>query len=318
MLLPENRRLKDAANESILRAGDDPRKLVLFHTAVIFVLSLVVLVIDFIMEQQIGNTGGLNGVGLRSVLETVRTVLQQAQAIALPFWQVGWVYATVRIARGEDAQKKELLEGFRRFLPFLRLTILRGLILMGVIITAAYFGSFIVMLLPQAESVMELMMTDISKMNEAEIIAQLESIAIPMIVITLVLTLALYVPFFYRFRMAEFVLLDNPQMRAREALRGSRGLMRGNLWKLMRLDLSFWWFWLLQIGVSALSLLSVALQAAGILLPWMTQWGSFVPYLLASAAELVLYYFYKARVDVTYAHAYLALLPKEEEAYEAD
>ena len=72
MGLPESKRLKSAANESILRANCDPKRLVAFHTAVALVLSLLALAIDFLLEQKIGNTGGLSGVGTRSVLKTVQ------------------------------------------------------------------------------------------------------------------------------------------------------------------------------------------------------------------------------------------------------
>ena len=70
-----SRKLKNSAAASIEKAGFDPRKLVLFHTAVALALSLVALAIDFALELQIGNTGGLSGVGMRSVLETVQAVL---------------------------------------------------------------------------------------------------------------------------------------------------------------------------------------------------------------------------------------------------
>lgn len=314
MGLPESKRLKSAANASILRAGCDPKRLVAFHTAVALVLSLAALAIDVVLEQKIGNTGGLSGVGTRSVLKTVQRVLQQAQIIAWPFWQVGWVYATVKIARGEAADKKDLAEGFRRFPGFLRLTILRGLIFLGLALGAAYAASFIVMMLPMSDMMTAMVNPNIT---EAELMALVEPLMLPMAVISGVLSLVLCVPFFYRFRMAEYFLLDNPQLGARAALRGSRLLMRGNMWKLVRLDLSFWWFWLLQLAVSAISAMAVILPMAGIQMPWGSEISEFIAYLLSAVAQLALYYFCKAQLDVTYAHAYLALLPKEEEKYES-
>lgn len=313
MVLPENRRLKNAANESIMRSACDAGKLVLFHTAVMLVLSLAALAVDFALEQGIGNTGGLSGVGMRSVLETVQTLLWQAQSIALPFWNIGWLYAAVKIARGEAAEKKDLLEGFRRFFGFLRLTILKELIFFGLAFGAAYAAAFVAMMLPVSGTGMNLMN---SNLTEAELLAMLEKMMIPLAVISGVLTLAICVPFFYRFRMAEYFLLDNPQLGARAALRGSRNLMRGNMWKMMRLDLSFWWFWLLTAVVSALGWAGVILPFVGIEWPWTAEIGYLIAYLLAAVAQLVLYYFCKAKVDVTYAHAYLSLT-EEEESYES-
>lgn len=314
MGLPESKRLKSAANASILRAKCDSKRLVAFHTAVALVLSLAALAIDFALEQKIGNTGGLSGVGTRSVLETVQQVLQQAQVIAWPFWQVGWLYATVKIARREATDKKDLAEGFRRFPGFLRLMILKALIFFGLALGAAYAASFIVMMLPMSNTMTTMMNPNIT---EVELMALLEPLMLPLAVISGVLSLALCVPFFYRFRMAEYFLLDNPQLGARAALRGSGLLMRGNMWKLVRLDLSFWWFWLLQLAVSAISAMAVILPLAGIQMPWGAEISEFIAYLLSAVAQLALYYFCKAQLDVTYAHAYLALLPKEEEKYES-
>ena len=312
MELPESRQLKNAADQSVLRAGYDPRKLVAFHTAVMLVLSLAAMVIDFALEQKIGNTGGLSGVGMRAVLETVQTVLRQVQSIALPFWQVGWIYAAVKIAQGETAGKKDLPEGFRRFPGFLRLTVLKGLILLGIVIAAAYVSSSVLMMTPLANAMRELMTVDPESLTEAQqLMEQMMQILKPLMIVTAIVTLVLYVPFFYRFRMAEYCLLDEPQSGARAALRGSRELMRGNMWKLMRLDLSFWWFWLLTVLVSALGWADMLLPVAGIALPWSNTVSYFAAYLLAAAAQLALYYFCKARVDVTYAHAYLALQTDE-------
>jgi len=312
MDLRDRKQLKGAASDSIAKAASDPRKLVILHTAAVLILSLAAWAIDLLLENQIGNTGGLGGVGLRAVLETVRKALRLAQVIALPFWQVGWVYAALKIARGEPVGKKDLLEGFRRFLPYLRLTVLRGLILFGAVLAASYVSSFVVMMTPLADPIVNLVSSDLTGITEAEFLAQMEKIAVPMTVITAVLSLLLYAPFFYRFRMAEFVLLDSPQPGARKALRGSRVLMRDRTWDIIRLDLSFWWFWLLTGLVAVLGWIDVILPAAGIALPWAEEISYFAAFLLTAAAQLVLYYFCKAKVDVTYAQAYQALLDENE------
>lgn len=310
MELLDSRRLKNAASESISKAACDPKKLVAFHTAAMLLLSLAAWAIDLVLQERIGNTGGLDGVGLRSVLETVQTVLQQAQVIVLPIWQMGLVFAVLKIARGEKAAVADLTEGFRRFFPVLRLMILRGFILIGVILGAAYASSFIVMMTPLADPILSLNITDITQITDAEFFDQMLQVAIPMMILTAVLALLLYVPLFYRFRLADYFLLDNPKLGARAALRSSRVLMRGNMWKWIRLDLSFWWFWLLTVLVSALGWADMILPAAGFELPWTENVSYFAAFLLAATAQLALYYFCKAKVDVTYARAYIAL--KEE------
>jgi len=306
----DSRRLKNAASETLKKTACDPKRLVALHTAVMLVVSLAAWGLDLVLQNEIGNTGGLGGVGVRSVLETVQTILRQAQIIVMPIWQIGWVFAVLKIARGEKAGKADLAEGFRRFFPVLRLVILKGLILIGVFLVAGYISSFLVMMTPQADAVMELAISDISELTEAELVARMMSLMIPMMIIMAVLVLVLYVPFFYRFRLAEYFLMENPQLGARAAMRSSRAAMRGNGWKWVRLDLSFWWFWLLTVLVSALGWTDMLLPAAGIELRWTENVSYIVAYVLAAAAQLALHYFCKAKVDVTYAHAYMAL--KEE------
>jgi len=310
-MLTDRRRLKNAAANSIKNAVYSPRKLVAIYTAVMLAVSLAVLAIDFVLEQQIGNTGGLSGMGTRSILKTAQLFLQQAQLIALPFWLIGWMYATVKVARGQQNGPADLLQGFRQFFPFLRLTVLKGLIFAVIILAGLYAGCVAVMMSPMADSVMESLMADMTDMTQLQLTAEMEKLMIPMVAYGGVVALVALTPAFYRFRLAEFVMLDS-KCNARTALRSSWQLMKGNMWKMMALDLSFWWFWLLGLAASALAYADVFLPLVGITLPWSSDISYFLAFLLAALAQLVINYYYKAKVDVTYAHAYMELLPKEE------
>lgn len=314
MRLPENRQLKAAAKDSLQKAYFDPRKLVVLHTAAMLLVSLLVLAIDFLLEEQIAGTGGLGGVGIRSSLTTAQMILQIAQIIAIPFWQLGWIFSALKYARGEKVVGADLAEGFRRFMPYLRLTVLKGLIFFGLSFGAAYAGAFITLMSPLSGSTMDVLMSE--TMTEEQLMLQMERLMVPMMAIGCVLALVVILPFFYRFRMAEYVMLDN-RCGARAALRGSRFLMKGNMWRMMRLDLSFWWFALLSMAVSTLTMADLVLPLLGVELPWPSGVSYFVAAILGAIAQLILYYFCKAKIDVTYAHAYLSLLPKEEETYES-
>ncbi len=315
MILPDSRRLKNTAATSVKNAAYDPRKLVAFHTAVILVVSLVALLLDFLLQEKIGDTSGLSGVGLRSVLTTVQKLLRLVQIVVLPFWQMGWLFAAIKIARGKRADKDDLKEGFRRFAPLLRLTLVKSLIFIALGFAAAYTASVIVLMLPAAEPItdtmMETMSTDVLNMTEAELYAMIQPVAVPLMLASAVLSLGLMLPAFYFLRFAEYCLLDGEKIGAFAMLRKSFKMMRGNLWYMVRLDLSFWWFYLLTVLVSVLGWLDVLLPAAGVVLPWSEEISYFLSFLLAAVAQFVLYYFCKAKVDVTYAHAYLSLLPKK-------
>ena len=120
--------LKQASRDSLFASKGDPKRIILIHTLVSLGVTFLLGAISFALERQISNTGGLSGLGLRSVLSTAQVVLQIAQMALLPFWEAGYYWATLKMARREDVQPGSLLEGFRRFGPYLRLTLLRSLI----------------------------------------------------------------------------------------------------------------------------------------------------------------------------------------------
>lgn len=310
MDMPNSRSLKQAAEDSLAQAKCNPKKLAVLHIAVVLLVSLVTLVLDFVLEAQVGAAGGLGGLGTRSVLKTAQQVLQMAQILLLPFWQIGWLYVTVKLARGKKTTTADFAQGFRHFFPFLRLMLLKMLIFAGIILLAVYVGSFAIAMSPLSSSAIYTMMnaTDLEAAYPA-IMAEMERIAIPMLLICGGLALAFVLPFFYRFRLAEYYLLDQPGLGARTALRGSRRMMRGNAWKLFRLDLSFWWFWLLEMAVTAVGFADIILPAMGVSLPWPEKVSYFGSFVLCGLCQMLLYYLCRAKVDVTYAQVYESLNP---------
>lgn len=59
------------------------------------------------------------------------------------------------------------------------------------------------------------------------------------------LVLVLFVVVMCRYAMALYIMVENPQMRVREALQASRELMRGNVWRMIKLEFSFFGIYLL-------------------------------------------------------------------------
>ena len=106
--------------------------------------------------------------------------------------------------------------------------------------------------------------------------------------------------------------MDHPQGGALAALRCSRQLMRGN-WKAMfRVDLSFWWFYLLELFVTALGFGDVMLGLAGIEMTT-DAFGSYLIFFsFYLCGQMALYWWKRNEVAVTYAHAYLTLCPQEQ------
>lgn len=316
-MLLEPSALRTAATGSLDRT-DKPGRVILIHTGVILLISLLLTAADFLLNRQISTTGGLSGMGARSILTTVQSMLRLTQAVLLPFWQIGYTYYTLKIAQGKPAGLSDLTEGFRRFGPVLRLKMLIGGIAVLLIFVSAYVSSFLFMLTPWAATMMlkmkELLQTNLDDTAAIEtLLPMLQAHTVPIMIIFGLCFLAGSAFLFFRFRLAELWLMDHPQGGALAALRESRQLMRGNWKAMLRVDLSFWWFYLLELLVTVLCYGDVVLGAMGVEMTT-NAFGSYILFfVLYLCAQLALYWWKRNEVAVTYAHAYTTLCPKEAE-----
>ena len=119
--------------------------------------------------------------------------------------------------------------------------------------------------------------------------------------------LVLFVPVYYNYRMTSFCLADDPRHGALLALHRSKIMMRRNRFDLLKLDLSLWWFYLLQLLISVICYGDVACGMLGIQLPWSGEFSSYFFFVLSMILQLVTYYFLMNRVSVTYAVVYESL-----------
>lgn len=290
------------------------RKWILIHSGITLGVGLALTLIDYLLERQIGTTGGLGGVGLRAVLSTAQSVLQLVQVVALPFWQMGWIATVLRLARGQAAGADSLLAGFRRLGPVLRLTLLQGILYFVILLGSGYAGTMVFMMTPFAGPVMELLTQDFSANPEAIYEAMggvMNDAMLPMLLICLGVFLLVATPVFYRVRLADMCLMDSEDSRALAAIGKSVALTKGNAWKLFRLDLSFWWFYALDWLVTGAIYADVLLKAFGILPDLPAEVGYFGAYVLYAVCQLGLYSWRKTLVDATYVKAYDALCGKE-------
>lgn len=307
MDINDRRGLKAAARESLADASYDPRKLILIHTGVMVALSLVLALLDYVLEQQIGQTGGLSGVGLRSILQTLQTVLLAGQMVALVFWQISYIHVGLQISRGEPAGPKSLLEGFRQFGPVVRLRLITGLLYGGLIFFCVYAASFVFTLTPMANPLVEAYGIG----TEEAMLLAMEEIMLPLMGILTVFLLVAVVPYYYRLRLAEYALMDDPKAGAMMAIRKSRMMMHHNRIKLLKLDLSFWWFYLCEVLVMVVAYGDYILPMFGYQLPWSDTVSYYIFLVLSYLFQLALYWWRGNEVRITYAKFYEALLPEE-------
>lgn len=306
--------------------GRDARRMAVIHTGVAVALALVTTVLQYVLQAGVGNTSGLSGIGTRSILETIQTVLHYANMILTPFWGLGFLYVALLWAKGEYARKEDLLMGFHRFGPYLGLMVNRGLLAFAVAFITMNISSIFFMITPAAAEFTELatatggdaaaVMERLEQMSLEETLS-LTSSLIPALVIWLVLCAALLIPLLYRFRMAEYVILDEPRARGLSSMMLSAAMLRRRCWQLFRLDLKFWWYYALKILCMVLCYADMLLGALGVTLPIggdMAYMGSYLLYLVALFCVEVAF---RPRVDTAYALTYEVLkemnpVPKKE------
>ena len=304
--------MKQAAKNSLRAASYNPKKLALIYSGIAAGVTFLFSVISFFLSREIDGTGGIAGMGLRSILSTAQSVLPILVMVLTPFWDIGFLRACMSFSRNEEVSPNTLTAGFRRFGPALRLLLLRGIVLVAIGVIAVNISSVVFSLTPWSAPLMDLA-EDIMEAGAftEEIIARMIPIMTPLYGIFFAVFAILAIPLFYRLRMAEFILMDKP-MGALPAMLFSGRFMRGNCWKLVRLDLSFWWFYALSLCSIAIGYLDVILPELGVTLPVNADVAFFLCYTLYLVCQIGLSWWAGSYLQTTYATAFNSFLPKAE------
>ena len=317
------RNLREIREFAARRVKESPsqRQIVAVYAALALGLTALVTVANYILGVQIDNFGGLSNLSKRTTLSTIQSMLPLAQSAVAMCLDVGYIAAMLRIARGMYSSPQTLRLGFDRFWVLLRCSIFKGLLLVGVVFVSMYAGITLFLWTPFAESAEEILLPLVSQMSVLDTsfviddatYAQLMQAMIPCFIICGIMILILGGPMFYGFRMVNYVIIEKPGMSALAAMRASKMMMRGNRLQLLKLDLSFWWYYLATAAVMAVCYGDVLLPMLGVTLPVSETVAFFGFYVLYLAASFVLLYFLRNRVEVAYALAYDAVKPKEQQ-----
>lgn len=318
MQFPEFSSLRQQSARSLAQT-DNPKGMILFHTGIVLLLAAVITLVDFLLERAISNTAGLGGMAMRSVLSTAQSILRIVQIVALPFWQIGYTFYTLQVAQNKHADFSTFLEGFRRFGVVLRLNLFTGAIYMLVTLLCTYVSTFLFLMSPWGSALLEpLYQFSSGEAIDPEMLDALISnisteATVPVLCIFVPCFLILCAPFFYRYRMAAFWLMDHPQNGALAAMHTSRKLMQGKRKALFCMDLKFWWFYLLDLLVTAICYGDLLLSTLGVALPISADASYFLFFGIYLVCQLILYYCVRNEVGVTYAHLYLKLTETQPE-----
>ena len=319
MTIPNTRELKATAATKVGNAPQE-KKIVLIYTGLLMGMSLLSLVIRYVLGLQIEQLGGLSNIGTRTILSTIQSMLPLVVTLVGMCLDVGYLSTMLRISREQYASPNGLQLGFDRFWVLLRSSVIQGLIYIGLVTATIYAASILFIMSPFGAAFMEqmapltagasLLNPQIALSEEAAM--SLVPSMIPMFVMILIAGLALVLPVFLRLRMVNYVIIDNPGKGALYALSESRKMMRGNCMRLLKLELSFWWYFLLHIGLSAVGNADLWLPLMGVELAMNADVAYFLFYILYLMLQLVAFYFLRNKIEVAYCLFYNAVKPKEE------
>ena len=300
-----NARLEQTAN---------PKRLALIHTAIALGVSFLLTIVTYLLSLEIANTGGLGGLGARSMLSTAQATLELVVMLALPFWQLGIFYAALRWERGESAEFPDLLQGFRRLGAALGLLVLRCILFISLGVIVANISTFLFMMTPFAEPMMEifeplmaqsLTPEQLTELLTPELMASITRASIPFFIMAGVFFLIVAIPVFYRTRFADFALMEGQT--AGRALVKSFVITKGSCLQVLKIDLSFWWFYVLQMLSVAICNADLLLTYLGVSLPVSGIAATLLCYGLGSICQILLLWQLEAKRVTVYACAFRTL-----------
>ena len=311
--------VKEQAVGILRNSRQDYRKTVLLHSAISLGALMIVMILEMLISNAMDQTGGLADMGTRSILGTFKGVLSAGVNLLLPFWEVGILYTSLRVARNRDWQTNMLTRGFQRFGPILRFYVAQMLMLFIVAIACSNVAMMLTAWLPvpaELESAFAQIdlstVTSYGELMDLIPMDQMLSYTMPMMILFAVIYGILLIHLAYRFRVSQYLLLDENKIGAFAALALSNRLTKGNKWNLLKLDLSFWWFYGLQIATVAIAYGPEILSWAGVTLPISAKAANLLFYALYAVANIALDWFAGAYVQTTYACAYEQLNAPDE------
>lgn len=296
-------------------------KIILIYCALTLGLSALATFTNYILDVQMEGLTGLSSIGKRTTLSAIQSTITFFIPLVTMCLETGYQAVMLRTARGQYASEQTLRLGFDRFWVLMRCSIFMGIRFAITLFLCVYAGIMIFMMLPISRPAMEILSPYLAQMSalsgelvlEEAVYLQFAQAVWPAYVICGGLYALAAIPLWYSYRMARYIVIDKPAMGALAILRASKQMMHKNRFSLFRLDLGFWWFYLVQLLASAVCYGDVILPMLGIELPGSADIWYFVFLAGYFAIHFASNYFLRSRVEVSYALAYDALKPEEKQ-----
>ena len=256
MVIQNYRDIKARAHKTLNYTPWDVKKLVLIFGLVSLCLGPVLTAIYTLIQMGSQQAQGISGLETFSRLETVSTMLSIAMYVVIMLWSPGILYCGLMLLREHDPWPKGLLRGFKKWGGIVKYTILVAAFVIvlvlaispvATIISMPFMGEFTTFIteMPQTEAEMLTYMESVSE-------AQLTQMMLPMLLIMWGVALVVILPLSYRARMTQLIIMDEDRIGTREAIRFSFKLTKGSCWQLFRMDLSYWWYYILIAVTSSI------------------------------------------------------------------
>ena len=314
----QNRKELKAAARQHLSGAENGAKVTLLYAGFFVLSSLLINGLNLFLGSRISQSGGLQNMGLRSMLSTLKTMVPIVFQFLMLCLSLGFTGAMLRISRGQYTSYQSLRIGFDRFWVLLRATVLQlGFYIMA-FMAAQIVSMQIFFLTPLSRKYIALMGSMVQgnpqdvmlMMEDPAFMDQMIGAMLPVAPLLLILFLALAAPIYYRYILTNYILIDKPGMGAMAAMRESRMIMRGNRIHFFKLDLSMWYFYLASLIASMAVYLFALLTILGVAVPLSPLAGSLICFGVHLVLTFLVILLLKPHVEVTHALAYESLRPK--------
>lgn len=303
-------RLIQRAKEDIARPNYPIRKMVLIHTGVSLAISLVLSLGSFLLGKYSDANGGLGAMGLQTVISSVQMFLPFVALAFSPFWQVGLENVALGYAEGVVVEPRDMLSGFRRWRAVLSSSVMLGLqyLLRGFV--ASFLASQVLVYTPIGYPVYQAVMQQMQDPSfdiEAALEPHMPMLTTGTIVLALIGFALLALPVYYRYRMVNYEIMQEPGLGGlRAMMRSSQRTFRQRR-KLFKIDLHFWWMFAANLLLQVVAYGDLLLELVGVTLPISADVASWVFLLASMAGQVILFVLAKPLYEVTWARAYLEL-----------